>query len=101
MLYEIAIFAWLVLLIAAIPYTQHAKHPSAPRLAAWLLFVGVLSVSAAAFALVLLFLAGALGLSRALDHPAMGVLFVAAVFLLAFPVARRQLRRPPRRVSPR
>jgi len=96
----IALAAWLVFLVAAVPYVQRVKHPQTPALAAWLVFVSIVSVGAAALYAALLVLAYALGLAGALAHPAVALLLLVAVFIPPLLVARRQVQRAPQRVSP-
>jgi len=92
--------AWVVFLVAAIPYVLRAKHPRTRALAAWLVFVSIFSITAAVLYFALGAFAAAAGLADALGHPAGAAVFLALVFVPAFLAARWQLKRPPRQVAP-
>jgi len=97
MTFQLAAVAWIVFLVAAVPYVRRTKHPAAKPLAAYLVFVGVLSLVAAALFYVLGELAARLGLGEALATPLGVVTFLFLVVAPAFAAARWQLRRPPGR----
>lgn len=87
----------IVLLAAAFPYVQHAKHSQARTLAAYLLFVAIFALVAAVLYTLIGGIIAALGFGGALDNPVAALLFVAAIFVPAFLIARWQVRRPPHR----
>jgi len=89
-----------VLLIAAIPYVGRIRNPEQKPLAAYLIFVSVFLIVAAALFRLLVWLAGSLGLESALDDPGPALLFIALVFLPAIAVAAWQARKPPWRRGP-
>jgi len=91
-----ALLAGALLLAAALPYVRGAKHREARLLAAYLLFVGVFALVAAALYLVLGGLVAATGLAPLLERPWGAAVFLAAIFAPAFVFARRQIKRPPR-----
>lgn len=85
---------WTAFLLLAIPYVRHARHPSTPPLAAYLVFVSAFTLCSAALFLVL---TGALVLLQRpgiLSHPRGAIGFMALVFIPAFLVGRWQLRQP-------
>lgn len=95
-MYLAASALWAIFLIAAVFYTRWARYPSARPLAAYLIFVTVFTVSAFFLFACLTVLLEALGQIAALTDPIVAVVFLLAVFLPAFLVARWQLRKPPR-----
>lgn len=100
--HELALLAlWIVLLGAAVPYTARHRHPRSSPLAAYLVFVGVFSLIAAAIYASLTVLALSLHLGAWLANPAVAVAFAALVFAPAFFAARAVLGRPPRRADAR
>jgi hypothetical protein len=96
-IYQVGGVVWLVFLVLAIPYVARARHPAATPLAAYLVFVGVLSLTAAALFWVLTAAVALLGFGAELATPLGAALFLLAVFAPAFAVARWQLRRNPGR----
>jgi len=91
------VLAALVLLAAAYPYVQRAKHADARTLAAYFIFVSVFALAAAALYMVVAGVVVAAQLDAALENPAGALLFLIAIFAPAFLVARWQLKRPPHR----
>jgi hypothetical protein len=85
---------WAVLLLAAIPYTLHVRHPSTHPLAAYLVFVSVFTLCAAALFIVLTGLLSIWLRPGILSQPAGALAFLALVFIPAFFVGRWQLRQP-------
>jgi hypothetical protein len=88
---------WIAFLALAIPYVRRARHPLAPPLAAYLVFVAVFSLCAATLFLAFTWLLAGLNMTDWLERPVGTAVFLAAVFVPALLVARWQLRRPPRR----
>ncbi len=95
-MYLAGLALWAAFLVAAIFYTRRARHPGVRPLAAYLIFIIVFTVTSFAIFAASTALLQALGAAGALTDPAAAVLFLAAVFVPAFLVARWQLRRPPR-----
>lgn len=93
----IAVSLWGAFMMAAIFYTQEARHPATKPLAAYMIFTTVFSVAAFVIFGGLFLLLQRLDLTERLEHPLVAAAFLAAVFLPAFLLARRQLRKPPRR----
>jgi hypothetical protein len=93
----IAMALWGAIMIAAIFYTQEARHPDAKPLAAYLIFITVFSAAAFVIFSSLTVLLAAAGLTALLDHPLAAAVFLLAVFGPAFLLGRWQLRKPPRR----
>ncbi len=92
---EWALALWGVFLVLAIPYVARAKHPRAKPVAAYLLFVVVFSAATVVLFLALAWLAEAVGLANVLAGPAGMAVYLALVFVLAFLLARWQIRKPP------
>ena len=76
----------------------HQAHasPDVKPLAAFMIFVIVFSVAFCVVFAALTTLLQALGFAEKLVNPAVAILFLLAVFVPAFLVARWQLRKPPR-----
>lgn len=87
---------WIAFLVLAIPYVRRGRHPSARPLAAYLVFVLLFSLCAAALFLAITWLLAGLNRTDWLNHPMGAAIFLALVFAPAFLVARWQLHRPPR-----
>jgi hypothetical protein len=87
----------IVLLVAAFPYVQHTKHTRARPFAAYLLFIAIFALVTAVLYALIGGIVTALGFGGALDTPLAALLFVAAIFVPAFLIARWQVRRPPHR----
>jgi L-asparagine transporter-like permease len=85
---------WAILLLLAIPYARHARHPSNPPLAAYLVFVGVFTLCAAVLFIVLLTVLSVMHRFDVLAHPLGAVVFLVLVFGPALLIARWQLRQP-------
>ncbi|MHB1188902.1 hypothetical protein [Thiobacillus sp.] len=95
---SLGIILWLVLMLLAIPYVRHAKHPRAKPLAAYMVFVTLFSVGAAVmFSVLLMLLSGYGGLDTLHDFPGAAI-FLTLVFIPAFLLGRWQLKKPPRQV---
>lgn len=95
-MYLAALGLWAAFLVAAVFYARTARHPETRPLAAYLIFVIIFTVSSfVLFAAAALLLRGT-GQAGALAHPAGAALFLLAVFVPAFVIARWQLRKPPR-----
>lgn len=92
----IAVALWGAFMMGAIFYTQEARHPDTRPLVAYFVFVTLFSIVAAAIFGALILLLRALERTAVLEHPAAAVAFLVVVFLPAFFIANRQLRKPPR-----
>ncbi len=88
---------WIAFLVLAIPYVRRARHPLAPLLAAYLVFVGVFSLCAALLFVTLARVLVGLDMTAWLERPVGAAIFLALVFVPAFLIARWQLRQPARR----
>lgn len=93
----IAVALWGAFMMGAIFYTQEARHPDTKPLAAYLIFVTVFSTAAFVVFGGLTVLLQVLGQAGLLSNPGAALIFLMAVFLPAFFLARWQLRKPPRR----
>ena len=91
----IALAIWIVFLLAAILYAQHARHPQAKALAAYLVFVTVFTVTAFVIFAAVIFALQALGATAILGRPVVEAVVLVLVFVPAFFIARWQLRKPP------
>jgi hypothetical protein len=98
--YSIGIAAGVVILVAAIPYVLHIRHPEQKPFAAYLIFVSVFVVTAAVLFRLLAQLASTYGLGATLNAPAPALLFLALVFLPAVALATWLARKPPWRPGP-
>lgn len=95
----LAVSLWGAFMMAAIFYTQEARHPETGALAAYLIFASIFTATAfVAFSLLSL-LVRAAEVSESLSHPLAAAAFQLGVFLPAFFIARWQLRKPPRRTA--
>lgn len=92
----IAVALWGAFMMAAVFYTREARHRDRKPTVAYLIFVTLFSLVAAAIFGGLTWLLYALDRGAMLEHPVAAVAFLVAVFLPAFLVASRQLRKPPR-----
>jgi hypothetical protein len=92
----IAVALWGAFMMGAIFYTQEARHPDCKALPAYLMFVTIFSLVAATLFGALTMLLQLLNLSASLEHPAVATAFLVAVFLPAFFLGRRQIRKAPR-----
>lgn len=95
-MYFVGLALWLAFLVAAILYTRRVRHPNARPLAAYLIFVIVFTVSAFVMYAGLIILLQVSGHVDDLVDPIAAALFLAAVFIPAFFIARWQLRKPPK-----
>ena len=95
----LAVSLWGAFMMAAIFYTQEARHPETGALVAYLTFASIFTATALVAFSFLSVLAQAVEVTESLSHPAAVVAFQLGVFLPAFLIARWQLRRPPRRAG--
>jgi hypothetical protein len=94
----LGIILGIALMLLAIPYVRHAKHPRAKLVAAYMVFVILFSVgSIVMYSILLLLLGHYIGLDF-LQNPLGVAIFLALVFVPAFLFARWQLKKPPRQV---
>lgn len=91
------VIALLIVLAAAHVYVRRAKHPQLPLMAAFLVFVTVFGLAAAALYALLTSILGATGHTGALENPLAAVVFVLTIGTPAFLLARWQVKRPPGR----
>lgn len=88
----------IVLMLLAIPYVRHAKHPRAKLVAAYMVFMILFAVgSIVMYSVLLVLLNRYIGLDF-LQRPPGAAIFLALVFVPAFLLARWQLKKPPRQV---
>ena len=92
----LGIVMWIVLMLLGIPYVRHARHPRAQPVAAYMVFVILVSVGAVVMYSVLLLLLGWIDRLDVLHHPWGAAIFLALVFGPAFLLGRWQLKKPPR-----
>jgi len=92
----LAVALWGAFLAGAVFYTQEARHRETKALAAYLIFVAIFSVVALAVFGGLTSVLGGLGQIELLEEPLWIAIFLAAVFLPAFFLARWQIKKPPR-----
>jgi len=95
----LAVSLWGAFMMAAIFYTQEARHPETGALVAYLVFATIFTTSAFVAFSGLCLLVQAVEVTDSLAHPAAAVAFQLGVFLPAFFIARWHLRRPPRRAG--
>lgn len=88
---------WITLMLLAIPYVRHAKHPLSNTVAAYMVFVILFSVGAVVMYSVLLLLLERFDALEHLHQPLGALLFLTLVFIPAFLLGRWQLKKPPRR----
>ena len=88
---------WILFLLLAVPYVARRRDPATPPLAAYLVFVGVFSLCAAALYALLTWLLLASGGAGWLSTPAGAAVFVVLVFVPAILAARAVIGRPPQR----
>ena len=93
---SLGIIAWIALMLLAIPYVRQAKHPRAPVVAAYMVFVILFSVGAIVMYAALILLLGRYGGLQILNRPIGAAGFLALVFIPAFLLGRWQLKKPPR-----
>lgn len=95
---SMGIILGIALMLLAIPYVRHAKHPRAKPLAAYMVFVTLFSVGAIVmYSFLLILLDWSVGLDL-LQHPLGAAIFLALVFVPAFLFGRWQLKKPPRQI---
>ncbi|HEY9549553.1 MAG TPA: hypothetical protein VIR45_08625 [Kiloniellaceae bacterium] len=92
----IAVSLWGAFMMAAIFYTQEARHPATKPLVAYMIFTTTFSLTALILFGGLFLLLQRLNLTESLEHPLAAAAFLAAVFLPAFLLGRRQIRKPRR-----
>lgn len=95
---SMGIILGIALMLLAIPYVRHAKHPRAKLAAAYMVFVILFSVGAIVMYSVLLLLLGWFAGLDLLQHPMGAAIFLTLVFVPAFLLSRWQLKKPPRQV---
>jgi putative flippase GtrA len=95
---SLGITLWIVLMLLAVPYVRHARHPRAKPLAAYMVFVILFSVGAMVMYSVLLMLLGWLDGFAYLHRPVGAAVFLALVFIPAFLLGRWQMKKPPRQM---
>lgn len=93
----LAVSLWGAFMMGAIFYTQEVRPSGTGALAAYLVFAAVFTATALIAFVVLALVADSLGATEQLDHPLATGAFQAGVFVPAFLLARRQLRRLARR----
>lgn len=92
---SLGITLWIVLMLLAVPYVRHARHPRAKPLAAYMVFITLFSVGAMLMYSALLMLLDWLDGFDYLHHPLGAAVFLALVFIPAFLLGRWQLKKPP------
>lgn len=95
-MYSTALTLWAAFLIGAVFYTDRARNPQTPRLAAYLIFSAIFTMGSFVLFAVIIVALGALRLTQVLDKPIAAAVFLIIVFIPAFLIARWQLRKPPR-----
>ena len=94
------IIAWVAFLVLAVPYVMWAKHPATKPLAAYLIFVTIVSVAGwVIYSLVTVLLAGLLA-PEAQGQPALPIAAFVLSLVLGIILAHWQIRKAPRE-SPR
>lgn len=93
---SLGVILWLSLMLLAIPYVRHAKHPRAKPVAAYMVFVTLFSVGSIVMYSVLLLLLAWYGGLGYLHQPLGAAIFLALVFVPAFLLGRWELKKPPR-----
>lgn len=91
------LIVWIAVLALSYPYVQHAKHREAKALAAYLIFVTVLSTVTLVLFFALGWLLAAAGWNEILSQPVFAPIGLIVVFGPAFLIARWVLKKPPRR----
>ena len=94
------IIVGIVILLAAIPYVLHIRHPQQKTLAAYFIFLSLFVIVSMVLNTLLLWLASKLDLLVELHEPVPAVIFLILNFLPAFLIARWQARKPPWRQGP-
>lgn len=95
-LYWTTLAAWVLLLALFAPYVARIRHSSQKPVAAYLIFVTVFTAASFFLFLALSYIASVAGWAAALERPLPILLFLLAVFLPPFLLARWQARKPPR-----
>jgi hypothetical protein len=93
--YWLSIVIAVVILVAAIPYVSRIRHPAQKPLAAYLIFLTVFLISGIVSFVVLIWLAGNLGMTDALNRLGPALIFLVLVFVPAIALATWQARKPP------
>lgn len=93
--YRLSIIIALVILVAAIPYVSWVRNPAQRPVAAYLIFVTVFLAAGFVLFGVLSWVLWRLGLDDALNQPIPAVVFLLLVFVPAFALGTRQIRKPP------
>jgi len=89
-----------IIMVAALPYIRHVRHPAQNLVAAYLIFLIVFLTSSIVIFTALTFLLGELNLGHTLNQPLPAVLFLAAVLVPSFVLGTWQARKPPQRRGP-
>src|SRR3546814_12193153 len=92
----IAVSLWGAFMMAAIFYTQEARHPATKPLVAYMIFTTTFSLTALILFGGLFLLLQRLNLTESLEHPLAAAAFLPAALLPAFLLGRRQNRTPRR-----
>jgi len=100
MLYAV-IGLWAALLAGAWFHVRRIRHPDAPFLEAYLIFLTVFTVGSFLLFAALTFAFTALGAGEALANPILAVIVLAVVFVPPFLVAGKFASGPPRQRRPR
>ena len=85
----------VVVMLLAIPYVRHAKHPRAKPLAAYMVFAILFTVGSIVMYSALLSLLNRFNGLDLLQYPLGALVFLTLVFVPAFLLARWQLKKPP------
>ncbi len=93
---EFAVLIGVAILLAAVPYVRAARHPDSKPLAAYLIFVTVLSVVGAGLFWLALTIAAMLLEPASLSQSWVAFLIIALIAAPAVLAARWAITRPPR-----
>ncbi|GAB4137300.1 MAG: hypothetical protein Tsb0016_02370 [Sphingomonadales bacterium] len=97
---EFAVLIGVAILVAAVPYVHAARHPDSKPLAAYLIFVTVLSVVGAGLFWLALTIAAMLVGAEMLSKPWVAIILIAIIAAPALLIARWAISRPPRQSPP-
>lgn len=95
--YWLGILVGIAILVLAIPFVSHIRHPAQKPMAAYLIFLFVFAAASFVLFNLLGWLAARAGLGPALGTPGPAVAFLVLVFLPALGLATWQARKPPSR----
>lgn len=99
-MHNVALGLWIVIVIAAVPYSLRARHPDTKPLAAFMIFFTVFSVAAFMIFGVVTYVLQMTGNAGLLANPVGAAVFLVLVFGPAFLLGRWQLKKPPRQMPP-